>query len=88
MTKGLNPVERQYPHRACGRCAGCFGPLTLEKAVTRVHILVLRAVLGIVFGVVLTRLFYPDASLRFMIGLCAILVGLSYLTEYLRRKKR
>ncbi len=85
---GFNPAQRQHPHWPSGQCAGCFGPLTLEKTVTRVHILVLRAVLGIVFGVVLTRLFYPDASLIFMIGLCAVLVGLSYLTEYLRRKKR
>jgi ABC-type Mn2+/Zn2+ transport system permease subunit len=62
--------------------------LTLEKIVNRTNILVLRALLGVVFGVVLTRLFYPDASVGFMIGLCAILVGLSYLTEYLRRRKK
>jgi len=56
--------------------------------VNQTHILILRAILGVVFGVVLTRLFYPNASVVFMIGLCAVLVALSYLTEYLRRKKK
>jgi len=49
---------------------------------------IIRAVLGIVFGILLMRFFYPDAPIAFMGLLCAVLVGLSYLTEYLRRRKK
>ena len=55
---------------------------------THWQIFVIRALLGIVFGVVLSRFFYPDAPLVFIIGLCAILVGLAYLSEYLRKRKK
>ncbi|MBI5895924.1 MAG: hypothetical protein HZB24_07965 [Desulfobacterales bacterium] len=49
---------------------------------------VIRAILGAVFGILLMRFFYPTAPLPFVVLLCAILVGLSYLTQYLRRRKK
>lgn len=52
------------------------------------NILVIRTVLGIVFGVILARFFFPEAPLVFVIGLCAALVGLAYFTEYLRNRKK
>jgi len=52
-----------------------------------IQILVIRAVLGVFFGVVLWRLFYPEAGWPFIVGLCLVLVGLSYLSEYLRRRR-
>ena len=52
------------------------------------HIMVIRAVLGIVFGVLLSRFFYPDAPLVFIVGLCAALVGMAYFTEYLRNRRK
>ncbi|MDA8140705.1 MAG: hypothetical protein M0036_18825 [Desulfobacteraceae bacterium] len=51
------------------------------------HIFIIRALLGVVFGILLARFFYPQASLVFTIGLCVILVGLAYLAEFLRRRK-
>lgn len=54
----------------------------------RFQIFVLRAILGIVFGVILSRFFYPDAPLVFVIGLVLMLVGLAYFTEYLRNRKK
>jgi ABC-type Mn2+/Zn2+ transport system permease subunit len=48
----------------------------------------IRAVLGVVFGVVLTRFFFPEASVIVAAGLCAALVGLAYLTEYLRHRSK
>ena len=52
------------------------------------NILVIRAVLGIVFGVVLSRFFFPEAPLVFIIGLCVVLVGMAYFIEYLRNRKK
>jgi uncharacterized membrane protein HdeD (DUF308 family) len=54
---------------------------------TGFHIFIIRAILGAVFAVVLTRMFYPGANLTYVIGLCMILVGLSYLAEYLRKRR-
>ncbi len=50
-------------------------------------IFIIRAILGIAFGIILSRFFYPEAPLISVVVLCAILVGLAYLTEYLRRRK-
>ncbi len=55
---------------------------------TNFHMFVIRAILGLVFAVVLTRFFYPHAKLIYTIGLAVILVGLAYLSEYLRKRKR
>jgi len=55
--------------------------------VSAVQIFIIRAVLGILFAVFLSRIFYPRAPIYFTIGLCVVLVALAYLTEYLRRRK-
>ncbi len=52
------------------------------------HIFIIRAVLGVVFGIILARLFYPQASVIFIGGLCAMLVALAYLSEYFRNRKK
>lgn len=55
---------------------------------TRFHVFVIRAILGAVFAVLLSRMFYPDANLAYVAGLGIILVGLAYFAEYLRNRKR
>jgi uncharacterized membrane protein HdeD (DUF308 family) len=52
------------------------------------QVFIIRAVLGVIFGVFLSRVFYPQAPLVFVIGLVLVLVGLAYLTEYLRNRKK
>lgn len=52
------------------------------------HIFIIRAVLGVVFGIILARFFYPQASLVFVIGLCVVLVLLAYVSEYFRKRKK
>lgn len=52
------------------------------------HIFIIRALMGVVFGIILSRFFYPNAPLVFIVGLCIVLVGLAYLTEYLRKRKK
>jgi uncharacterized membrane protein YfcA len=56
--------------------------------VTNWQIFIIRAIMGVVFGVILSRFFYPNAPLIFIILLCMILVGLAYLTQYLRQRKK
>lgn len=55
---------------------------------TQFHIFIIRAILGAVFAVVLSRMFYTDANIIYVAGLGIILVGLAYFAEYLRNRKR
>ncbi len=49
---------------------------------------VIRAILGLVFAVLATRMWYGQVSLPKIIGLAGILVGLAYFAEYLRNRKK
>lgn len=51
------------------------------------QIFIIRAILGVVFAVVISRFFYPGVNLVYVIGLGIILVGLAYFAEYLRQRK-
>ncbi len=55
---------------------------------TNWQIFIIRAIMGAVFGVILSKFFYPNAPLLFIVLLCMILVGLAYLTQYLRQRKK
>ncbi len=55
---------------------------------TSYQIFAIRAVLGIVFAVVILRFFYPRAGIAYAIGLAIFLVGMAYITEAWRRKRR
>jgi len=54
---------------------------------TKFYILVMRAILGAVFAVILTRMFYGRVEIFYVAGLAIILVGLAYFAEYLRNRK-
>lgn len=54
----------------------------------RLFVFVLRVILGAIFGVILVRLFYPQAGVAWVIGAAVALVGLAYITEYFRMKGR
>jgi hypothetical protein len=60
----------------------------MERKVIQSRVFIIRAVLGIGFGVVLSRLFFPEASILFTVGLCTALVALAYVTEYLRTRSK
>ena len=51
------------------------------------QIFLIRAVLGAVIAVVLTRMFYGRVHIAYVIGLAIIMVGLAYFAEYLRHRK-
>jgi len=61
---------------------------SLERKVIKSQRFIIRAILGVGFGVVLARIFYPEASVILVAGLCAALVALAYLTEYLRNRSK
>ena len=52
----------------------------------RLNIFAIRAVLGAVFAVILSRSFYPQANFAYVIGLGIFLVGIAYIMEYFRKK--
>lgn len=54
---------------------------------TRLYIFIFRAILGGVFAVVVTRMFYGEVRPEYVAGLAVILVGLAYFSEYLRHRK-
>jgi len=47
---------------------------------------VIRAVLGAVFAVILSRFFYPSANIALVMGLGILLVGLAYVSEYFHKR--
>jgi len=51
------------------------------------QIFFIRAVIGVFFAVVVTRMFYGRVHLAYVIGLAIILVGLAYFAEFLRKRK-
>jgi hypothetical protein len=50
------------------------------------HVFFIRIIFGAFFAVILSRFFYPDANIAYVAGLGIILVGLAYLSEYLRNQ--
>jgi uncharacterized membrane protein HdeD (DUF308 family) len=52
------------------------------------HIFVIRAILGLIFAVILTRFFYAQTDVFYVSGLTIFLVGIAYLLDYIRSRKR
>ena len=50
--------------------------------------LFIRAVIGVAFAVVITRMFKGSVEVDYAAGLAIILVGLAYVFEYVRNRKR
>jgi uncharacterized membrane protein HdeD (DUF308 family) len=51
------------------------------------HIFVIRAIIGVVIAVVITRAFYGSVHPAFVAGMAIIMVGLAYFAEYLRHRR-
>ena len=52
------------------------------------YVFLIRAVLGVAFAVIITRMFRSDAGFQYVAGLAIILVGLAYFAEYLRNRRK
>ena len=48
----------------------------------------IRAVVGLAFAAIVTRMFYGRINPVYVAGLAIILVGLAYFAEYLRKRKK
>jgi uncharacterized membrane protein HdeD (DUF308 family) len=59
-----------------------------KRRVTGFQKFVIRAILGLGFAVVATRMFYGRVDIGTIVGLAIILVGLAYFAEYLRHRKK
>jgi len=53
-----------------------------------ISIMTMRVILGVFFAVMLTRFFYGRVELVWVAGLAIFLVGMSYVTEFFRNRKR
>ena len=54
---------------------------------TQFQIFIIRAVIGAVVAVVLTRIFYGKVEIIYVAGLAVFLVGMAYVMEYYRKKR-
>jgi uncharacterized membrane protein HdeD (DUF308 family) len=54
----------------------------------RFYIFLIRLILGAGFAVLLSRIFFPGASIPWVIGVGVCLVGLAYVTEYFRVRRQ
>jgi hypothetical protein len=48
----------------------------------------IRAVLGVAIAILITRIFRGSVSAAYVAGLAAVLVGLAYVLEYVRKRRR
>ncbi len=55
---------------------------------SQLSIFVIRAVVGLAFAAIVTRMFYGRISSGYVVGLAVIMVGLAYFAEYLRKRKK
>ncbi len=55
---------------------------------TQFNIFIIRSVFGAVFAVVLTRIFYGKIEIVYVAGLAIFLVGMAYVLEYFRKKRK
>ena len=52
------------------------------------NIFIIRAVFGAVIAVILTRMFYGKVEIIYIAGLAVFLVGMAYVIEYFRKKRK
>ncbi|MGD9335552.1 MAG: hypothetical protein PVJ50_11270 [Desulfobacterales bacterium] len=52
------------------------------------YVFIIRAVFGAVFAVFLTRIFYGKVDIIYVAGLGIFLVGMAYVLEYFRKRKK
>jgi len=58
-----------------------------DNILNQFQMFVIRAVIGLVVAVVITRMFTGRIYIPYIAGLAIILVGLAYFSEYLRQRR-
>lgn len=59
-----------------------------KTIMNRYYILIIRSVLGLVFAVIATRIFFGRVSPGFVVALAVFMVAMAYFSAYLRRRKK
>ncbi len=59
-----------------------------ETIMNKFYVFVLRAILGLVFAVILSRFFYSQLNILYISGLFIFLVGTAYVLDYVRSGKQ
>ncbi len=54
---------------------------------SQLSIFIVRAVVGLAFAAIVTRIFFGRIDPVYVAGLAIIMVGLAYLAEFLRKRK-
>ena len=54
----------------------------------QLQIFLIRAVIGVAFAVIATRMYYGNVNPFYVVGLAVILVGLAYFAEFLRKRRQ
>jgi tryptophan-rich sensory protein len=80
--KSISCIRLAVPETS-GSTPRCGG-----KLLTPFYIFLIRAILGILFAVLATRLFYPEAGVIRIMVVAAILVGMAYIFESYRKRKK
>lgn len=55
---------------------------------TGFYIFIIRAVMAVVFAILVTRLFYPDAGMVKVMAVAIVLVGMAYIFESFRKRTK
>ena len=50
------------------------------------YVFIIRLILGLVFGILLTRIFKPDWSIYYGAGVGFLLIGAAYLMAFFRKR--
>ena len=53
----------------------------------QLSIFLIRAIVGLAFAAIITRLFHGRIDPVYVVGLAIIMVGLAYLAEYFRKRR-
>jgi uncharacterized membrane protein HdeD (DUF308 family) len=56
--------------------------------VNQLSIFIIRAIVGLAFAAIITRLFRGSMDPVYVVGLAIIMVGLAYLAEYFRKRRK
>ena len=54
----------------------------------QLSVFIIRAIVGLAFAAIITRMFHGRIDPVYVVGLAIIMVGLAYLAEYLRKRKK
>lgn len=55
---------------------------------TRFYIFIIRAIMGILFAILATRIFYPESGMVRIMLVAGVLVSMAYILESFRKRKK